>query len=241
MVYVCKALSSLPRDLYRRHPHANCTVRNPEGVDCRENGISRAFSPRYAGEYGLAVFMWPWVRAHMHRMKLLHNWRLVLAPCWLCVPLVYKGVGTSGGATLGLLGLPHPRIKASQTSWQLHAFSSICPSPVWTCPALNGYRTRVLKFYWILSILQGDIWGETLSWPKRKNCSCFFTRIALSFVSLILQFPPFTTPPFLPSLILDESLELQCLSYFSFIHQGLLHCWLIYLSLITFHWPSYSI
>lgn len=70
------------------------------------------------------------------------------------------------------------------------------------------------------SILYVAVWRQTLSWPKRKNCFCFFTRITLSFASLISQPPPLTcrhsslSPP---SLILDESLGRHWLSYFSFI------------------------
>ena len=45
----CSALPSLPRDLRRRHPGIDCTVRNPEGVDCRVNGVSQAPSPRCLG------------------------------------------------------------------------------------------------------------------------------------------------------------------------------------------------
>ena len=70
-------------------------------MECRENGVSQASSPRYPGDCGLAVFTWPWVG---HRMKLCNiTRRSVLTPWHLCVHLVSKGVWTSHGATQGSL------------------------------------------------------------------------------------------------------------------------------------------
>ena len=45
----CRALPSLPMDPCRRHPHIDCMVRNPEGMDCMENGVSQAPSPGCPG------------------------------------------------------------------------------------------------------------------------------------------------------------------------------------------------
>ena len=42
MVFGCRALPFLPRDPCGRHPHVDCMVRNPEGVNCRGNGVSQA-------------------------------------------------------------------------------------------------------------------------------------------------------------------------------------------------------
>ena len=55
---------------------------------CREKGVSQASPPGPISSIPITLRMGP----HAQNHTLLYN---ILAPCWLCVHLVYKAVGTS--------------------------------------------------------------------------------------------------------------------------------------------------
>ena len=93
--YKCRTLPSSPRDLRRRHPHIDFTMRNPDRVDCRLNGVSQAPSLSLIGSIPITLRM----ALHAQNEALLYN---ILAPCQLCVHLVYKGVGTPCQCDSGL-------------------------------------------------------------------------------------------------------------------------------------------
>ena len=131
----CRTLPSSPRDPCGRHPHVDCMVTNPEGVNCRGNGVSQV--PPLISSIPIILRMGP--------QALLYK---IFTPCQLYLHWVYKGVRLPVMLHMacGMRGSPHPWLKACQAFPQLHGFSSIFLNPKWTCPTLKGCKT--LKGHW---------------------------------------------------------------------------------------------
>ena len=145
---------------------------------------------------------------HSQNHAVVYN---ILAPCQLCVPLVYKGIGMSCCVTGSFWqrGLSHPRIKACQAFPGLHEFSSICSNPQWTCPALTDCKTALLiKYLFLFAALPGCFSLPCLPnhWfsPLLHLTYCLFLQVYYLFQ---IVHSLFLTGPFLCFLCLFNAIE----------------------------------